>query len=61
MKNMETWKREFSTVAAQIYHELQIIYLQERSCLLQCILTLLRNPPNTKDVPGAFDFIKELL
>lgn len=58
MKNIDTWRKEFANVSSQIFNELQIVYLQERSALLQCVLLLLKNPM-TKD-GQASQHIKDL-
>lgn len=57
-KNVETWKREFVQVVAQAVSDAQLYYLQERICLLQCILAFLNYPGSNLKASAC---IKEML
>ena len=59
LKNIDTWKAELQNVVTQVINEAQIVYMQERTAMLQCILAILSNP-GTKD-RQASPLIKDLL
>ena len=60
MKNIDTWKAEFSNVVLQAFNEAQIVYFQERTAMLQCILAILSNP-GTKERGIPSTLIRDLL
>ena len=59
LKNIDTWKAEFNNVVLQAVNEAQVVYFQERTAMLQCILAVLSNP-GTKD-RQASTLVKDLL
>ncbi len=60
LKNIDTWKAEFNNVILQAFNEAQIVYLQERTAMLQCILAILGNP-DSKDRSIPSPLVKDLL
>lgn len=60
LKNIDTWKAEFNNVVLQAFNEAQIVYLQERTAMLQCILAILGNP-DSKDRSIPSPLVKDLL